>query len=99
MGFFFLSFHPHRTSVLQVVLSHPLSRQLRQNVVQVVGVGVTVSRQVGAKLRLVVNLVPHHRVRLPRGAGCADGEDQAPVPRCDQELQDLGTHRITQFLL
>lgn len=76
-------------SVLQVVLSDPLSRQLRQDVVQVVGVGVPVARQVGAELRLVVNLVPHHRVRLPGGAGCADGEDQASVPRCDQQLQDL----------
>lgn len=45
--------------------------------------------QVGAKFCLVVNLVPHNRVRLPRGAGRADGEDQAAVPRRYQQLQDL----------
>lgn len=85
------------TSVLQVVLSDPLSRQLRQNVVQVIGVGVTVAGQVGAKFCLVVNLVPHNRVRLPRGAGCADGEDQAPVPRRYQQLQDLVAQRKMQL--
>lgn len=98
---FFPSFRPicqrRWTSVLQVVLSDPLSRQLRQNVVQVIGVGVTVAGQVGAKFCLVVNLVPHNRVRLPRGAGCADGEDQASVPRCYQQLQDLVTHRRMQL--
>lgn len=93
-----LSVCQHRcTSVLQVVLSDPLSRQLRQNVVQVIGVGVTVAGQVGAKFCLVVNLVPHNRVRLPRGAGCADGEDQAPVPRRYQQLQDLVAQRKMQF--
>lgn len=86
-----------RQSVLQVVLSDPLSRQLRQNVVQVIGVGVTVAGQVGAKFCLVVNLVPHDRVRLPRGAGCADGEDQAPVPRRYQQLQDLVAQRKMQL--
>lgn len=88
-----------RPSVLQVVLADPLSRQLRQDVVQVIGVGVTVARQIGAKLGLVVNLVPHHRVRLPRGAGRADGEDQAPVPRCDQQLQDLVDDREEDVLV
>lgn len=63
------------TSVLQVVLADPLSWQLRQNVVQVIGVRVTVAGQVGAKFCLVVNLVPHNCVRLPCSAGCADGED------------------------
>lgn len=87
----------HSQSVLQVVLSDPLSRQLRQNVVQVIGVGVTVAGQVGAKFCLVVNLVPHDRVRLPRGAGCADGEDQAPVPRRYQQLQDLVAQRKMQL--
>lgn len=76
-------------SVLQVVLADPLGRQLGQNVVQVVEVGVAVAREVGAKLCFVVDLVPHHRVRLSRGAGGADGEDEASVPRHDQQLQDL----------
>lgn len=78
-----------RSSVLKVVLAHPLSRQLCQHVVQVVWVGVAVAGQVGAKLCLVVYLVPHHRVRLACGAGCADGEDEASVPGHDQQLQDL----------
>lgn len=74
------------TSVLQIVLSNALGRQLRQDIVQVVGVRVAVAGQVGAKLRLVVNLVPHDRVRLSRGAGCADGEDEATVPSHDEEF-------------
>lgn len=49
-------------SVLQVVLADPLGRQLCQDVVQVLGVGVAVAGQVGAKFCLVVNLVPHHCV-------------------------------------
>lgn len=81
------------TSVLQVVLADPLGRQLCQDVVQVVGVGVTVAGQVGAKFCLVVYLVPHDRVRLARGAGRADGEDEASVPGHDQQLQDLRQKR------
>lgn len=38
-------------------------------------VGVPVARQVGAKLCLVVNLVPDDGVGLAGGAGRADGED------------------------
>lgn len=77
------------TSVFQVVLADPLGRQLCQDVVQVVGVGVAVAGQVGAEFCLVVNLVPHDRVRLACGAGRADGEDEASVPGHDQQLQDL----------
>lgn len=82
-----------RTSVFQVVLADPLGRQLCQDVVQVVGVGVAVAGQVGAEFCLVVNLVPHDRVRLACGAGRADGEDEASVPGHDQELQDLERQR------
>ena len=78
-----------RPSVLQVVLADPLGRQLCQDVVQVVRVGVAEAGQVGAKFCLVVDLVPHHRVRLACGAGRADGEDEASVPGHDQQLQDL----------
>lgn len=49
-------------SVLQVVFADSLGRQLCQDIVQVVGVGVAVAGQVGAEFCLVVNLVPHHRV-------------------------------------
>lgn len=70
-------------SVLQVVLADALSGQFSHHVVQVVGVGVAVAGQVGAELSLVVNLVPHDRVRLSRGAGRPDGEDQTTVPRRD----------------
>ena len=77
------------TSVFEVVLADTLGRQFRQDIVQVVGVRVAVAGQVGAKLRLVVNLVPHHRVRLACGAGCANGEDETSVPGRDQELKDL----------
>lgn len=83
-------------SVLQVVLADTLSRQLCQHVVQVVGVRVAVAGQVGAKFCLVVNLVPHHRVRLTCGAGCADGEDEASVPSHDQQLEDLERVEETQ---
>lgn len=72
-----------RASVLQVVLSDALGGQFSHHVVQIVGVGVAVAREVGAELRLVVNLVPHDRVRLSRGAGRPDGEDQTTVPRHD----------------
>lgn len=77
------------TSVFQVVLTYTLGRQFCQHIVQIVGVRVAVAGQVGTELRLVVNLVPHHRVRLACGARCADGEDEAPVPGHDQELEDL----------
>lgn len=76
-------------SFLQILLSHALGRQLCQHVVQVVGVWVSVAGQVGAKLGLVMDLVPDHRVRFPCGAGCANGEDEPPVPRHDQQPQDL----------
>lgn len=76
-------------SVLQVVLTYALGRQLCQHIVQVVGVREAVAGQIGTKFCLVVNLVPHHRVRLACGAGRADGEDEASVPGRDQELEDL----------
>lgn len=77
------------TSVFKVVLAYALGRQFCQHIVQVVGVRVAVAGQIGTKLRLVVNLVPHHRVRLACGARCADGEDEASVPGHDQELENL----------
>lgn len=76
-------------SVLQVVLTNPLGRQLCQHVVQVIGVGVAVTCQVRTEFCLVVNLIPHHRVRLACGAGRANGEDEASIPGHDQQLQDL----------
>lgn len=75
----------------EAVLRHALRGQLWQNVVQVVGVGVAVARQVGHHLRFVVDAVPHHRVGLAGGAGRAHGEDEAPHPRHLQQLQDLPT--------
>lgn len=72
-----------RASVLQVVLPDAMCGQFSHHVVQIVGVGVAVAREVGAELRLVVNLVPHDRVHLSRGAGHPDGEDQTTVPRHD----------------
>lgn len=77
------------TSVFKVVLAYTLGRQFCQHIVQVVGVRVAMAGQIGTKLCLVVDLVPHHRVRLARGARRADGEDEAPVPGHDQELEDL----------
>ncbi len=65
------------------VLQDALGGQFFHHVVQIVGVGVAVAREVGAELRLVVNLVPHDRVRLSRGAGRPNGEDQTTVPRHD----------------
>lgn len=77
------------TSVFKVVLTYALGRQFCQHIVQVVGVREAVAGQIGTKFCLVVNLVPHHRVRLACGAGRADGEDEASVPGHDQELEDL----------
>lgn len=73
----------------EAVLCDALRGQLRQNIVQVVGVGVAVSRQVGHHLRLVVDVVPHHSVRLAGGAGRPHGEDEAPHPGHLQQLQHL----------
>lgn len=52
-------------------------------------VGVTVARQVGAELRLVVHLVPDDGVRLAGGAGRAHGENEPAVPRNQQKPQNL----------
>lgn len=65
----------------EAVLRHALRGQLRENIVQVVGVRVAVARQVGHHLRFVVDAVPHHRVGLPGGAGRTHGEDEASHPR------------------
>lgn len=65
----------------EAVLRHALRGQLRQNIVQVVGVWVAVARQVGHHLGFVVNPVPHHCVGLSRGAGRSHGEDEATHPR------------------
>lgn len=73
----------------EAVLCHALRGQLRQNIVQVVGVGVAVARQVGHHLRFVVDAVPHHRVGLSGRAGRSHGEDEASHPRHLQQLQHL----------
>lgn len=49
-------------SVLEGGLGDALRQQLGQDVVQVVGIGIAVTRQVGAEFGLVMDLVPHHRV-------------------------------------
>lgn len=54
--------------------------------------------KVRAKFRLVMNLIPHHGVRFTRGAGCANGEDEASVPGHDQQLQDLKTQTRGRLL-
>lgn len=51
-----------------IVLCDALSSQLFQDVVQVSGVREAVARQVGAKLCLMVDLVPDDGVRLSGGA-------------------------------
>lgn len=73
----------------EAVLCDALGGQLRQNVVQVVWVGVAVARQVGHHLRFVVDAVPHHRVGLAGGARRSHSEDEAPHPRHLQQLQHL----------
>lgn len=83
------------TSVFKVVLTYALGRQFCQHIVQVVGVREAVAGQIGPKFCLVVNLVPHHRVRLACGAGRADGKDEASVPGHDQELEDLQRRSTT----
>jgi hypothetical protein len=42
------------------------------------------AREVGAKLRFVMDLVPHHGVRLTRGVGRANGEDESSLPGRDK---------------
>lgn len=78
-----------RARDFEAVFGHALRGQLRQNIVQVVWVGVAVPRQVGHHLRLVMDAVPHHRVGLAGGAGCPHGEDEASHPRHLQQLQHL----------
>ena len=73
----------------EAVLCHALRGQLRQNIVQVVWVGVAVARQVGHHLCFVVDAVPHHRVGLAGGARRSHCEDEATHPRHLQQLQDL----------
>ena len=77
----------------KAVLCHALRGQLRQNIVQVVGVGVAVARQVGHHLGFVVDAVPHHCVGLSGGAGRSHGEDEASHPRHLQQLQHLFQQR------
>lgn len=87
---------PVAVSVLllgQALLRDALGRQLSQDIVQVVDVRVAVAGEVGAKLCLVVDLVPYHRVRLACGARRPDGKNQAPVPGHKQQLQYLGRGR------
>ena len=47
------------------------------------------ARQVGSKLGLVVDLIPHHGVRLACGVGRPDGEDESPLPGGDEQPQHL----------
>ncbi len=53
------------------------------------GVGVSVARQVGAELRLVVHLVPDDRIRLAGGAGRTHRENEPAVPRHQKKPQNL----------
>lgn len=55
-----------------VLLCDALSSELFQDVVQVSGVGEPVARQVGAKLCLMVDLVPDDGIRLSGSAGSPD---------------------------
>ena len=47
------------------------------------------ARQVGSKLGLVVDLIPHHGVRLACGVGRPDREDESPLPGGDEQPQHL----------
>jgi len=55
----------------------------------VAGVRVPVASQVGAKLRLVVHLVPDDCVGLTGGAGCSHGENEPAVPSYQEKPQNL----------
>lgn len=95
----FLSCSPHSptpqspcSSVLllgSAVLRNALGGQFSQHVIQVIGIWVAVASEVGAKLCLVVHLIPDDGVRLARGAGGPDGENEAAVPGHQQQLQNL----------
>lgn len=52
-------------------------------------VGVAVARQVGAKLRLVMDFIPNDCVGLSSRAGGSHREDQSAVPCHQQQLQHL----------
>lgn len=73
----------------EAVLCHALRGQLRQNIVQIVGVRVSMARQVGHHLSFVVDPVPHHCVRLSGGTGRTHSKNEAPHPRHLQQLQNL----------
>lgn len=74
---------------LEAVHGHPLSGQLWKNIVQVVGVGEAVTRQVGHHLCLVMDPVPHHGVGFSGGARRSYSEDEPTHPRHLQKFQDL----------
>lgn len=77
----------------EAVLHDALTGQFRQDIVQIVGVGVAVARQVGHHLRLVVDTVPHHCVWLASGARRSHSENETPHPGHLQQLQHLFTKR------
>lgn len=81
------------TCRFEAVLHDALTGQFRQDIVQIVGVGVAVARQVGHHLRLVVDAVPHHCVGLAGGARRSHSEDETPHPGNLQQLQHLFTKR------
>lgn len=95
----FLSCGPHSpsprspsSSVLllgSAVLRNALGGQFGQHIIQVIGIWVAMASEVGAKLRLVVHLIPDNGVRLARSAGSPDGENEAAVPGHKQQLQNL----------
>lgn len=74
---------------LEAVHGHPLSGQLWKNIVQVVGVGEAVTRQVGHHLCLVMDPVPHHGVGFSGGARRSYSEDEPTHPRHLQKFQNL----------
>lgn len=88
--------HAPASSVLllgSAVLRNALGSQFSQHIIQVVGIWVAVASEIRAKLGLVVDLVPDDGVRLARGAGGADGKDEAAIPGHQQQLEDLRQQR------
>lgn len=75
--------------MFQTVFGHSLGSELGQHILQVVGVRIAVACHIAVHLSLVVDLVPHHCVGLPRGARSTHSKDESSLPGHLQELQDL----------
>ena len=71
-----------------IIRGYALNRQLGQDIVEIVDVGISVARSVGAPFGLVVDFVPGDGVVRSGGGRDADSESQPTFPGDDQQFKD-----------